>query len=107
MASTTSDFAIYVLYPRTTGSTFDYDYYITKHVSLATEIWGPYSARIHSVMQMDQNTGYHLACVVSWTDEQSYKRAQDDPRSGEIDADIGKGKFTNAKPIFLKGKAMA
>lgn len=107
MASTTSDFAIYVLYPRTAGTSFDYDYYNTKHIHLATEIWGPYSARIHSVTQMDESTGCYLACVVSWADKQSYKRAQDDLRSGEIEADFGQGKFTDAKPILLAGKAMA
>lgn len=99
-------FLIYILYPRTPGTTFNYDYYTSKHAALATEIWGPYSARTHSVTKMDEASGYHLALVVEWDGKGKYEEAQKDARTKEIVEDIGSGRFTTAAPVFLEGEQL-
>lgn len=63
-------FYIYVLYPRTPGTTLDYAYYTSHHIPLATEIWGPYSCVIHTVTNMDGSSDHWLGCVVEWESRQ-------------------------------------
>ena len=73
---------------------------------LANEISGPYTARIHSVTKLDEATGYHLACIAAWESQAKYEQAQEDPRTKEIEDDIGSGRITNAVPLFLAGESL-
>ena len=93
-----------VLYPRSNATHFNFEYYLTKHIPLAKEIWREYGMQIHSIQEMSTESGYHLACVIEWHRKDGYEQAQKDGRTKEIEHDIGSGNFTNATPVFLMGK---
>lgn len=97
-------FVVLVLYPRKPGTTFDWQYYLSKHTPLANEIWGPYGMKMHSISEMAAESGYHQTCVIEWESKEGYEKAQQDDRSKEIMADIADGNFTTASPVFLAGK---
>ena len=90
-----------VLYTRGSGTTFDLDYYLNKHIPLAKEIWGPYGMKIHSVSGLQEQ--YHLSTVIEWEHTDSYERAQHDERTKDIETDIASGNFSNSKPVLLMG----
>ena len=97
-------FIVVVVYPRTKTSTFDLNYYLSKHVPLTKEIWGHYGLRFHSTSELDADSGYHISCVLEWDSKEGFDKAQKDPRSGEIHQDIESGRFTDSTPVFLAGK---
>jgi hypothetical protein len=47
-----------VLYPVTATSTFDYDYYMAKHMPLVEKTWGSQGLRSWSVIKLDPSGGY-------------------------------------------------
>lgn len=94
---------IIVLYPRTVNTAFDLQFYREKHVPLTNEIWGPYGMKMHSVSEMDTDSGYHLTCVLEFPSIEAYEKASADERTKELIAQIDEGRFTRAKPVFLAG----
>lgn len=95
-----------ILYPRDPTTTFDFEYYLSKHTALIKDIWGPYGMKIHSVSEMDGDSGYHCMCVTEWTSKEGYAKAQQDARTKEIrEGSAGDG-FTTAKTVFLEGKSV-
>ena len=100
-------FVVLVLYPRGPSTTFDFQDFLSKHVSIVKEVWGPYGLKIHSVSETGEESGYHCICVLEWPSKEAYAKAQLDVRTNEIHADGAKGRFTTAMPMFLEGRVVA
>jgi hypothetical protein len=111
-------FVVYFLYPRDGQSTFDYDYYQSKHIPRTNEIWGRFGVKMRSVARLDES--YHLVGMLvsysslaaipkqplsnsgqEWANKEDYQSAQKYERTKELLDDIGN--FTTSKPIFLEG----
>lgn len=90
-----------VTYPATAGSTFDLDYYRTKHMPLVRERWG---AAGLSDARLLLGTGapgggaaaYHMVALLSFDSPEAFGQAAK-LHGKEIMGDIAN--FTDAKPV--------
>ncbi|KAH7357148.1 hypothetical protein BKA65DRAFT_496269 [Rhexocercosporidium sp. MPI-PUGE-AT-0058] len=54
------------IYPKTSASTFNMDYYLNRHWPLVEELWGPQGLLSWSVATGDKDTNYHVQAIVFW-----------------------------------------
>ena len=94
-------FTTVIIYPRSSDTTFNLQYYLNKHIPLAKELWGKYGMEVQSISEVDDS--YHLATVLGWESREAYERALQDPGSKDVMRDVNDGNFTNAPCVFLTG----
>ncbi len=84
-----------VLYPSGEGSTFDKDYYVSKHVPLAVKTWGldPSAAQI----DLGLNGPYVAAVHFLFADNDAMGTALAAPGTGDVMADMAN--YTNITPV--------
>ena len=95
-----------IMYPRGNDTFFKLDYYLSKHIPFASEIWNPYGVHVLSISTMDEASGYHLVTVLGWDSKEGYENSQKDKRNKEIWDDVYSGSFTNVKPVVLTGNSV-
>ncbi len=96
--------SLQVLYPISDGATFDYDYYVSKHIPLVGKIFGE-----HGMTSMGASKGvsggpvpepgYFAIATMMFPDEASLGAAME--AGGEIFADIPN--YTSVQPDVLVG----
>jgi uncharacterized protein (TIGR02118 family) len=92
-----------VIYPRTAGTTFDYDYYRTKHMPLVGERWR--DAGLTGGEALLGKTGadgteppYFAIGIIHFDSEESLQAALQGQHAPEVIADIRN--FTNVEPVI-------
>lgn len=81
-----------VTYPAGEGSTFDHDYYATKHVPLAVAAWSPVKTEIDKGIN-----GPAVAAVHFWFDSmEQFQGAMGSAKTAEVMADVAN--YTNITP---------
>ncbi|KAG9196780.1 hypothetical protein G6514_004562 [Epicoccum nigrum] len=96
-----SEASVVVLYPRTSKSTFDLDYYISTHMPLAAKAWTKYGLKSWIITQLDESAPYSIHLLMEWADREGFNNAWHDPATQEVMADVEN--FSNEKPILISG----
>jgi uncharacterized protein (TIGR02118 family) len=84
-----------VMYPSGEGSTFDKDYYVSKHVPLAVKTWGLDSSAAQ--IDMGLNGPYVAAVHFLFADNEAMGAALGSPGTGDVMADVAN--YTNIEPV--------
>ncbi|HEX4017830.1 MAG TPA: EthD family reductase [Frankiaceae bacterium] len=84
-----------VMYPSAEGSTFDKDYYVSKHVPLAVKTWGLDSSAAQ--IDMGLNGPYVAAVHFVFEDNDAMGAALASPGTGDVMADVAN--YTNIEPV--------
>jgi uncharacterized protein (TIGR02118 family) len=92
-----------VVYPRTVGATFDYDYYRTKHMPLVGERWANAGltggeALLGEAAADGSEPPYLAIGIIHFDSTESLRAALDGEHASEVIADIGN--FTNVQPVI-------
>lgn len=92
-----------VVYPRTDGATFDYDYYRTKHMSVVAEKWASAGliggeALLGQAAADGSESPYLAIGILHFDSADSLRAALDGEHGSEVIADIRK--FTNVQPVI-------
>ena len=85
-----------VMYPSGEGSTFDKDYYVSKHVPLAVKTWGldPASAQI----DLGVNGPYVAAVHFTFSSPEALQTALGAPGTADVMADVAN--YTSIAPVI-------
>lgn len=95
-----------VLYPNAADLAFDMDYYISKHMPLCAQNWGPYGLQSWQVVKFDTHPDgstppYAVQAILHWSRPEELKVVTDEVSKPIFD-DV---KVFNGKaPIFLVGQ---
>jgi uncharacterized protein (TIGR02118 family) len=98
-----------VLYPATPSSTFDMSYYLSSHMPLVAEKWGPFGLQAWSVVNLtNEHDGglkppYSVQATLVWDKAESIKTAID--KEGEVVFGDVKN-FSNEAPVFMVGEVV-
>jgi len=96
-----------VLYPTENGTTFDHDYYLSKHMGIVEETFGPHLERTVIVKGVsggpDTPAGFHAIATLMFKDRDTMKAAL--AASGPALADIPN--FYSGRPLTLIGDVVA
>lgn len=92
-----------VVYPRTRGATFDYDYYRTKHMPLVGERWADAGltggeALLGKAAPDGSEPPFFAIGIIHFESASSLQAALDGEHAPEVIADIRN--FTNAQPVI-------
>lgn len=95
-----------VLYPVVPETTFDHDYYETKHMALVEELMGPYASLIQATKGVAGGPDipapfYAIATIVFETKEKMQAAMAN---AGQLTADIPN--YTNVRPQMLIGETI-
>ncbi len=89
-----------VVYPKTETSTFDFDYYKTKHMPLVQRLWGGHGLVSTQVLQGTGSLGgappYEVITLLEFPTEEDWLKAAG-AHADEIMEDVPH--FTNIRPI--------
>lgn len=98
--------SLQVLYPTEDNTTFDHDYYTSKHVPIVVENMGPHIDKTHIVKGLaggpDTPAGFHVIATMIFTDQDSLDAAL--AAAGPALADIPN--FFSGQPQMLIGEAI-
>ena len=83
-----------VFYPSSEGTTFDHDYYRTKHVPLCTSTWGLDSAEIDKGVDGPNAAAVHF----KFESLEALQAAMGAPGTAEVLADVAN--YTNIGPVL-------
>lgn len=99
--------SLQVLYPTENGTTFDHDYYVSKHLPIADEHMGPHVDKILIIKGLaggpDTPAGFHTIATLTFTDQAGLDSAL--AAAGPVLADIPN--FFNGQPQMLIGEVKA
>ncbi len=92
-----------VTYPNSKGSTFDFDYFRTKHLPEVGKAFGPFGLGFASVLRGEQSLdgkapAYYATTILSFRDEQGARDAIVSDAGKALAEDISN--FTTAKPVM-------
>ena len=91
-----------VVYPRTPGATFDYDYYTTHHLPLAGRRWAVVGLVGGEALLGKSGPGgseppYFAIGIIHFDTIENLQAALNGEHAGEVMGDIAN--FTNAQPV--------
>ncbi|WP_299921739.1 EthD family reductase [uncultured Pelagimonas sp.] len=96
--------SLQVLYPIGDGTTFDYEYYFSKHMELVGEHMGPHIGSTLVTKGIaggpDTAAGYYAIASIVFADQEKMDAAMQ--AAGPVMEDIPK--FTNVQPNILIGE---
>ena len=92
-----------VVYPRTPGTTFDFDYYRSKHMPLVTQLWGNAGlaggeALLGKSTPDGSEAPYFAIGIIHFDTAEALRAALAGEHASEIIGDIAK--FTDAEPVI-------
>lgn len=92
-----------VTYPNSKGSTFDFDYFRTRHLPEVGKAFGQFGLGYASVLRGEQSVdgkapAYHATTILSFRDEQGARDAVASDGGKALAEDIAN--FTSAKPVL-------
>ncbi|KAI5460683.1 hypothetical protein BGZ63DRAFT_387621 [Mariannaea sp. PMI_226] len=91
-----------VVYPKLEGDAyFNLEYYISHHMPLVVEKWGPYGLKSWEVLKFSpgEDQLYHSGVVFEWDNVEAAKAAISAAESKLVFDDVPN--FTNMKPILM------
>ncbi|OCL14378.1 hypothetical protein AOQ84DRAFT_351535 [Glonium stellatum] len=92
--------AVSILYPRETGATFDFDYYMSTHMPLVSKLWTKHGMADWQVFTLDSDSPYIVHALMHWESIDGFKAAIA-KESAEIMQDVKN--YTNLKPVTFMG----
>ena len=92
---------VLVAYPRSEGSTFDKEYYLSTHMPLAKKHWAKHGLKSYAVTELNADGPYTYVVVMEFESHEGFGAASQDPNTKEIMEDVPN--FSNVKPILLHG----
>lgn len=99
--------SVQVIYPVVEGTTFDYDYYVDKHMKLVDETMGPHIQSTVVTRGLAGGPGappgFFAVATFVFRDDAAMKAAL--ANSGPLGEDLAN--FTNTEPKFLIGEVIA
>jgi uncharacterized protein (TIGR02118 family) len=106
--STTMPVTATVLYPTNPNATFDISYYLSTHMPLVAEKWGPFGLQAWSVVNFtNEHDGskppYSVQATLVWDKAESIKTAIEE--EGEVVFGDVKN-FSNEAPVFMVGEVV-
>ena len=88
---------LFVTYPGDARTRFDREYYVSKHLPLVQEAWGPHGLEtIAAFFPSGEGAGTVAVCVCGFRDEAALQAALGSPQTPRVMADVAH--FTDAKP---------
>jgi uncharacterized protein (TIGR02118 family) len=97
-----------VIYPKSETSTFDHDYYLTKHMPLVDRLWGAHGLVNAKVMRGTGSLGgappYELITLLEFPTQEDWLKAAG-AHADEIMEDVPR--FTNIRPIIQFNEVVA
>lgn len=92
-----------VVYPRSPGATFDYDYYQTRHMPLVGERWAAAGltggeALLGKAAADGSQAAYFAIGIIHFDTADSLRAALDGEHASEVIADIRN--FTDVQPVI-------
>lgn len=98
--------SLQVLYPVAEGTSFNFDYYLSKHMEIVNEHMGPHIASTVITKGLaggpDAPAGYHAVATLVFDNQDALGAAMD--AAGPALADIPN--FTNSEPQMLVGEVV-
>lgn len=95
---------ITILYPSGSDVKFDMKYYLSTHMPLVQEKWGPEGLLAWKVLEFDGKAGWGVQATLEFKDVETFQKAASGPSAKEVFDDVAN--FTNTKPTLLTGKVM-
>lgn len=95
-----------VIYPNTEGAKFDMDYYLSKHMPLVSEKWGPHGLTHWRITHFTSTASgdkppYLVEAKLEFESEEAFKKAAS-AEGKEVFGDVPK--FTDIQPSVLFGE---
>ncbi len=88
---------LFVTYPGDAQTRFDREYYVSTHLPLVQEAWGPHGLEtIAAFFPAGEGAGTVAVCVCGFRDEAAMQAAVGSPQTPRVMADVKH--FTDAKP---------
>lgn len=92
-----------VIYPKSDGATFDFDYFRTKHLPEVGEAFGSFGLGYASVLRGEQSLdgsdpAYFAIAILSFATEEGARAALASDGAKALSADFAN--FTNAAPVM-------
>jgi len=98
--------SLQVIYPITADTSFDYDYYLSTHMSVVGQHMGPHIERTIVTKGLaggpDTPPGHYAIATILFSDQGAFDAAM--AASGPVMADIPN--FTNSQPQILIGEVV-
>ena len=93
---------ISITYPHTEGATFDWDYYIGKHLPLVGQTFKPFGLTFASVLRGIEAVGggappYVVTVLLTFSDDQAARNAIASEPARKLREDLAN--FTTIKPV--------
>lgn len=95
---------ITILYPSGSDATFDMKYYLSTHMPLVQEKWGPEGLLAWKVLEFDGKAGYSVQATLEFPDVDTFQKAVNGEAAKAIFGDVPN--FSNKQPTLLTGKVM-
>lgn len=93
-----------ILYPKTSTSTFDMEYYLSKHMPLVQEKWGSKGLQSWSIAKVDPASGYCVHASLVFQSVEAFQTAakEDGP---SVMGDVQN--FSSEHPLMVVGEQVA
>ncbi|KAL1794706.1 hypothetical protein ACET3X_006522 [Alternaria dauci] len=96
---------ILALYPRKDGATFDKEYYLTKHMTIAMKIWGSRGLKSYTVSELNGDGPYSISTVMEFESPEALEKCLQDPNVKEIMDDVKN--FSSEQVVLVHGNVIA
>ncbi|KEF53783.1 uncharacterized protein A1O9_10184 [Exophiala aquamarina CBS 119918] len=98
-----------VLYPNDDDITFDMDYYLSKHMPLVQEKFGPHGLRRWEITEYGPGgdgakPAYHVQAMLVFDSQEDLGKALGSEDAKPVFADIPN--FTNKQPVLMGGNVV-
>jgi uncharacterized protein (TIGR02118 family) len=87
-----------ILYPNKQGATFDFDYYLNRHIPWARKLSQDHGTEIRKGISSPTGGGFPYVCICRfWINSEDEYRTATEKHGKELMADLAN--FTNIEPI--------
>ncbi|WPG98084.1 Hypothetical protein R9X50_00087000 [Acrodontium crateriforme] len=86
-----------VLYPA--GAKFNMDYYLSTHMPLVKEKWGPDGLTSYKVLKFNDNAPYSVQATLEFESLEAFQKAAGGPHTAEILGDVPN--FSDKEPVLM------
>jgi len=94
-----------VIYPASSSSTFNMDYYLSTHMPLVQKLWGPAGLKNWTVLKFGADAPYSVQATLFWDSMADFENAgKDQENTGKIMGDIKN--FSNVDPVLMPGEVV-
>jgi len=98
-----------VLYPNDDDTQFDMSYYLSKHMPLVQEKFGPHGLKGYTVTEYKpgadgSKAAFCTGCTLIWDEPAHLQAALTSPDAAAVFGDISN--FTNKSPVFMGGEVL-